>query len=123
LVVLVVLFAAPLAADNPLREAGDAVVENVELSLLGGTVGWGAGSFWPIWSAKSVDIGPFTAFGSKLAGGGLGARLPVYVPILGNFVDFVGAGGAVKYPDMRLEFWRDMTFEVWVGKTILIDSE
>jgi len=53
MVALLCLLALPACAfvDNVLGEAkeiAEGAVEGVELSLLGGTVGWGAGAFWPL---------------------------------------------------------------------------
>ncbi len=105
--------AMPVCADAILAEVGDvgtAIAQGVELSLLGGTIGWGAGAFWPLHEIKEINttIGPFVAFGNQLIAAGVGAKLPVEIPMLENFIDFVGVGGAYKH--------NNLTFEVWVGK-------
>ena len=99
-------------AESFLEQAGDAVTEAVELSLLGGTVGWGAGAYWPLYEIEQIEttLGPFIAFGDQLIAAGLGAKFAVEIPMLDNYVDFVAAGGAYKHDDL--------TFEVWIGKTI-----
>ncbi len=50
------------------------------------------------------------AFGSQMVAAGVGAKFAVQIPVLDNYIDFVAAGGA--YHD------DDLTFELWVGKTI-----
>ena len=99
-------------ADSILREASDSVTEAVELSLLSGTVGWGAGAYWPLYEIEAIEttVGPFVAFGSQMVAAGLGAKLAVEIPVLDNYIDFVAAGGAYRDDDV--------TFELWVGKTI-----
>ncbi len=99
-------------ADGILREASDAVTETVELSLLSGTIGWGAGVYWPLYEieATGTTVGPFVAFGSQMVAAGVGAKFAVEIPMLDNYIDFVAAGGA--YHD------DDITLELWVGKTI-----
>ena len=116
-VVLLLIFCVlPVAADDLYTEVEDAMVENVELSLLGGTVGWGAGAFWPVYEVEKlhVELGPFVAFGTELIAGGVGAKLNVSVPVVDNFVDFLGVGAAYKRDNVSLE--------VWVGKTIPIQN-
>ena len=99
-------------AENFLEQAGRTVTETVELSLLGGTVGWGAGAYWPLYEIEQLEttLGPFIAFGDQLIAAGVGARFAVEIPMLDNYVDFVAAGGAYKHDHL--------TLEVWVGKTI-----
>ena len=115
-VLLLVFCVLPVAADNLVAEVEDVVVEGIELSLLGGTIGWGAGAFWPVYEIEKlrVELGPFVAFGNELIAGGAGAKLNVSVPVIDNFVDFVGVGGAYKHNNVSLE--------VWVGKTIPIQN-
>ena len=115
IVVLVCLLATPVFAGDLFAEAkavAEGAVENVELSLLGGTVGWGAGAYWPLVEIEQIDttLGPFIAFGSELIAAGVGAKIPVTIPVLDNYVDFLAAGGAYKHDDL--------TFEVWVGNTL-----
>ncbi len=104
----------PVAADALLAEVGDvgtAIAQGVELSLLGGTIGWGAGAFWPIHEVEQlggITVGPFIAFGNELIAAGVGAKLGVEIPMLESFIDFVAVGGAYKHDHV--------TFEVWVGK-------
>ena len=111
---LLVLAAMPLGADALLAEVGDvgtAVAQGVELSLLGGTIGWGAGAFWPLHEIEQlggVAVGPFVAVGNQLIAAGVGAQLGVEIPMLENYIDFVAAGGAYKHDAL--------TFEVWIGK-------
>ena len=83
-------------ADSILREVSDAVTETVELSLLSGTVGWGAGAYWPLYEIEKIGttVGPFVAFGSQMVAAGVGAKLAVEIPMLDNYIDFVAAGGA-----------------------------
>ena len=107
--------AMPVFADNIFAEVGDAgtaVAQGMELSLLGGTIGWGAGAFWPLYEIKSIEttIGPFIAFGNQVAAGGIGAKFAVKIPMLDNYVDFVAVGGAYHDNSISREFW--------VGKTI-----
>ncbi len=110
--VLILALSSTCWADNILREASDAVTETVELSLLSGTVGWGAGAYWPLYESQELQttVGPFVAFGSQMVAAGVGAKFAVQIPVLDNYIDFVAAGGA--YHD------DDLTFELWVGKTI-----
>ncbi len=111
---LACLTTMPAGADAFLAEVGDvgtAIAQGVELSLLGGTVGWGAGAFWPLHEIEqlgSITVGPFVAFGNQLIAAGVGASLGVEVPMLENYIDFVAAGAAYKHDSL--------TFEVWVGK-------
>jgi len=112
--VCLLVMAVP-ASGLTLRDAGTMVVEEVELSLLGGTVGWGAGAYWPLVknSEVKVTVGPFLAFGQEVVGGGLGVRLPVSIPVpVVSWIDFVGAGGVYE--------WKkdDWSWEFWVGITI-----
>jgi len=112
---MLVLVASPTFADDVFAEIGDAgtvVAQNVELSLLGGTIGWGAGAYWPLYEVKPIGatVGPFIGFGSQMVAGGVGARLAVEIPMLENYIDFLAAGGAYKHDSL--------TFELWVGKTI-----
>ena len=112
---VLVICAMPVFSDDVFVEVGDVgttIAQNVELSLLGGTIGWGAGAYWPLYEVKSIEttIGPFVAFGSQMVAGGVGAKLAVQIPLLDNYIDFVAAGGA--YHD------DDITFELWVGKAI-----
>ncbi len=111
-VTLILALCAAGWADNFLEEAGEAITETVELSLLSGTIGWGAGAYWPLYEVEQIEttLGPFIAFGDQLIAAGLGAKFAVEIPMLDNYVDFVAAGGAYKHDDL--------TFEVWVGKTI-----
>ena len=102
--------AMPVFADSILAEVGDvgtAVAQNVELSLLGGTVGWGAGLYWPLYEVEQIQttVGPFIAFGSQLVAAGVGAKFPVQIPMLENYIDFVGAGAAFKHGSVTSEFW------------------
>ena len=113
LLLLLSLSIAPAAADTLLTEIGDVgtiIAQNVELSLLGGTIGWGAGVFWPLHEIEqiSVTVGPFVAFGSQLIAAGVGVELGVEIPMLENYIDFVADGGAYKHDAL--------TFEIWVGK-------
>ncbi len=109
---LVLALCSAGSAQGFLKQAGDAVVEGVELSLLSGTVGWGAGAYWPVYEIEEIQttVGPFLAFGNHLIAAGVGAKFEVKIPTLDNYIDFVAAGGAYKHDDL--------TFEVWVGKTI-----
>ena len=112
LIVLAVC-AMPVFADAILTEVGDVgttIAQGVELSLLGGTIGWGAGAFWPLHEVEQINVtvGPFVAFGNQLIAAGVGAKLGVEIPYLENFIDFVAAGGAYKH--------NSLTFEFWVGK-------
>ena len=111
-VVLIVALCPVAGADGFLEELGKAVTETVELSLLGGTVGWGAGAYWPLCEIDEIEttVGPFIAFGNQLMAAGVGAKLPVEIPVLDNYIDFLAAGAAYKH--------NDVTFEVWVGKTL-----
>ncbi len=111
-VTLILALCAGGWADNFLEEAGKTITETVELSLLTGTIGWGAAAYWPLYEVEQIEttIGPFIAFGDQLIAAGLGAKFAVEIPMLDNYVDFVAAGGAYKHDDL--------TFEVWVGKTI-----
>jgi len=110
--VLILALCSISSADSILREASNAVTETVELSLLSGTVGWGAGAYWPLYESQELQttVGPFVAFGSQMVAAGVGAKFAVQIPVLDNYIDFVAAGGA--YHD------DDLTFELWVGKTI-----
>ena len=101
-------------AEDPLQQTDHEAPQGVELSLLGGTVGWGAGAYWPVYRFAKIEatVGPFVAFGSQMAAAGLGAKFNMQIPVLESFVDFVAAGGA--YRD------RHVTFEVWVGKTLSV---
>ncbi len=110
--VLILVLCSGCWADSILREVSDAVTETVELSLLSGTIGWGAGAYWPLYEIEEIQttVGPFVAFGSQMVAAGVGAKLAVEIPMLDNYIDFVAAGGA--YHD------DDVTFELWVGKTI-----
>ncbi len=110
--VLILVLCSSCWADSILREASDAVTETVELSLLSGTIGWGAGAYWPLYEIEQIEttVGPFVAFGSQMVAAGVGAKLAVEIPMLDNYIDFVAAGGA--YHD------DDLTFELWVGKCI-----
>ena len=109
---LILMLASACWADSILREASDAVTETVELSLLSGTVGWGADAYWPLYEIEQIEttVGPFVAFGSQMVAAGVGAKMAVEIPVLDNYIDFVAAGGA--YHD------DDLSFELWVGKTI-----
>ncbi len=104
----------PVAADALLAEIGDAgttVAQGIELSLLGGTVGWGAGAFWPLHEVEQlggVTVGPFIAFGNQLIAAGVGAKFGIEIPWLENIIDFVAVGGAFKHDSL--------TGEIWVGK-------
>ena len=111
-VVLIVALCSVGWAEGLLERAGDVVVEGVELSLLSGTVGWGAGAYWPVYEIDEIQttVGPFIAFGNHLVAAGVGAKLAVEIPMLDNYIDFVAAGGAYKHDHL--------TLEVWVGKTI-----
>ena len=110
--VLILVLCSISWADGILREASDAVTETVELSLLSGTIGWGAGAYWPLYEIEELQttVGPFVAFGSQMVAAGVGAKLAVQIPMLDNYIDFLAAGGA--YHD------DDVTFELWVGKCI-----
>ncbi len=112
IIVLILTLCSVGWAGSILREASEAVTETVELSLLSGTVGWGAGAYWPLYEVEKLQtsFGPFVAFGSQVVAAGVGAKLAVQIPMLDNYIDFLAAGGA--YHD------DDLTFELWVGKTI-----
>ncbi len=113
ILLLLALTVMPLAADNLLDEIGDAgttVAQSVELSLIGGTIGWGAGAFWPIHEVEQLNVyvGPFVAFGNQLVAAGVGAQLSIEIPVLENLVDFIGVGGAYKHDSV--------TGQIWLGK-------
>lgn len=113
-VIVLLLAVTALGADSLLKEAGDAVVETVEISLVGGSVGLGMGLYWPVYDVPKigVTVGPFVVFGNQLIGVGGGVTFPLQIPYLENWIDFGGVGGALKHQDLTLEYW--------VGKTIPI---
>ena len=112
-IVLVVITLCSVGwADNFIQQSAEAVAEGVELSLLSGTVGWGAGAYWPLYEIERLEttVGPFIAFGDKLVAAGVGAKFAVEIPLLDNYIDFIAAGGAYKHDDI--------SFEVWIGHTL-----
>lgn len=116
IMVLALLLVSGMAyADNLGTEVvavGESVVENVELSLLGGTVGWGAGAYWPLYELPKLNatLGPFLAIATEAAAAGAGARFDVSIPVLESFVDFVGIGAQHKHGST--------TTAIFVGKTL-----
>ena len=120
---VLVVVAGSAGADNLFREAGDAVVENVELSLVGGSAGIGVATYWPVWRPlkrielfEKVTVGPFVVLGHEAAGAGVGAKVPfsVDLPLL-NLVDFGGIARLYDF-DSKHSAWQ------WVvGRTVPLD--
>ena len=123
---VVLLVAAPVAADNLFREVGavgEEVVQSVDLSLVGGSAGIGVATYWPIWKPlknvellEKVTLGPFIILAHEAAGAGVGAKVPfsVDLPLL-NLVDFGGIARLYDF-DSKHSAWQ------WVvGRTVPLD--
>jgi len=119
-VCLLALVAVPAQADNLAVEvvaAGEVVVQEVQLSILGGLGDPAIGLYWPLASSEKLglSVGPIGAFGSELVIGGLGATIPVSIdaPILEE-LDFLWGGYAYNWKSKNgsLEGGVGTTFDV-----------
>ena len=108
------LIVLPACATGLAGEVGDTIddistgiVENFELSLVAGSVGWGAGLYWPMLDVEDTNMtfGPFIALGDDMVAAGFGAKLPIVVPVFEKLVDFIAVGAAYKHGELSREFW------------------
>jgi len=114
LVVVLLLVCLPaVASDWALVK--DAVSENLELSLVGGTFGWGGAGYWSMASWHDLTFGPFLAINSDLSGVGFGggAKVNIEWDVVDNFVNFGAAG-------IYLERGSKAKPEYWLGKAFAI---
>ena len=93
--------------------------ESLELSLIGGTTGWGAGVYWPVAQWKDLTAGPFFAIGSKEVASGLSVKFSNPIPVLDQVFDWVGAGLQVDIDQISRDFMLDdINPGFWIGKTV-----
>ena len=112
LVVVLLLACLPALSAAPLSES-------LELSLIGGTTGWGVGAYWPVESWKDLTAGPFFAIGSKEVAAGLSVKFENPIPVLDQIFNWVGAGLQVDTEQINRGFTlEDINPGFWVGKTI-----
>jgi len=109
-VLLVLLVTVAVAGE--LQEFADAASENLELSLVGGSFGWGGAGYWPMAQWRDVTFGPFVAVAADLTGvgGGCGAKIDVEWDLVDNFVNFFGAG-------IYLERGSKVSPDYWLGRS------
>ena len=114
LILALLLICLPtFASDWSLVE--DAVSENLELSLVGGTFGWGGAGYWAMASWHDLTFGPFAAINSDLSGVGFGggAKVDIEWDIVDNFVNFGAAGAYFERSEKpRLEYWLGRAFAI-----------
>jgi len=114
------LLAIPAHADNlgvEIAAAGEAVVNKVELSVLGGMGDVAVGLYWPIVDSSrfGVTVGVLGALGNETALGGVGVTIPLDIdaPIL-NELDFIWMAREYNWTT-HLQSWQEgvgKTFEV-----------
>lgn len=115
-IVLVVLALAvlPVQAENLLTET----TQTVQLSLVGGTAGWGAAAYWPLGTYHGTTAGPWLGIGTEAVAAGAGLKLSVNIPVLADFVNFVAVGAQVKFAEINSSIgWEDLEPALLTGYT------
>ena len=112
--VLIAVLALPVSASDWALVKG-AISENLELSLVGGTFGWGGAGYWPMASWHDLTFGPFVAVNSDLSGVGFGggAKVNIAWDVVDNFVNFGAAGVYLERGTRaRPEYWLGRSFSI-----------
>jgi len=102
-----------VAAAGELQEIGEAASENLELSVVGGSFGWGGAGYWPMARWRDVTFGPFVAVAADLSGvgGGGAAKIDLEWNLVDNFVNFFGAGAYFERGSkVSLDYWLGRSF-------------
>ena len=117
--VMIILMASPVFADNILAEIDEVVIRGCETSALIGNIGPAIGLFWPMWPIEKFNVvaGPMGAIGNEAVVGGAGVQLPISITVIGIELPIDLIGGGIAYNWVA----KDIEGVLVVGKTFDVE--